>query len=56
MFFPGAQTEPMDGYIMRHGLGGTGGGTNVNQYTLIMDMLYPEARIICGARFCKRIR
>ncbi|HZO54523.1 MAG TPA: hypothetical protein VFB63_17555 [Bryobacteraceae bacterium] len=43
MFFPGAQTEPMDGYIMRHGLGGTGVGTNVNQYTLIMDVLYPEA-------------
>jgi hypothetical protein len=42
MSFPGAQIEPMDGYIMRHGLGGTGGGTNVNQYTLIMDVLYPE--------------
>jgi hypothetical protein len=44
MAFPGAVTgQPMGGYRMRHGLGGTGGGTNVNQYTLIMDIIYPSA-------------
>jgi hypothetical protein len=41
MIFPGAfSNQRMSGYIMRHGLSGTGGGTNVNQYTLIMDVLY----------------
>ncbi len=29
------------GYIMTHGLRPNGGGTRVNQYTLIMDVLYP---------------
>jgi hypothetical protein len=35
---PGSATG---GYKMRHGLPGNGGGTNVNQYTLIMDIIYP---------------
>jgi hypothetical protein len=44
MNFPGATAgQPTGGYKMRHGLSGTGGGTNVNQYTLIMDILYPAA-------------
>ena len=29
------------GYIMSHGMGPNGGGTNVNQYTVILDLLYP---------------
>ena len=32
---------PSGGYKMRHGLSANGGGTNVNQYTLILDVLYP---------------
>ena len=44
MAFPGALgPDGSGGYKMRHGLTGTGGGTNVNQYTLIMDVLYPAA-------------
>jgi hypothetical protein len=44
MAFPGALgPDGSGGYKMRHGLPGTGGGTNVNQYTLIMDVLYPSA-------------
>jgi hypothetical protein len=43
MQFPGMVGGlPTGGYKMRHGLSGTGGGTNVNQYTLIMDVLYPS--------------
>jgi hypothetical protein len=30
------------GYIMRHGAQPNGGGVNVNQYTLIMDLFYPS--------------
>ena len=30
------------GYIMPHGLSPNGGGTNVNQYTVILDLLYPN--------------
>jgi hypothetical protein len=30
------------GYIMAHGMGPNGGGTNVNQYTVILDLLYPD--------------
>ena len=30
------------GYIMRHGIAPNGGGTRVNQYTLIMDVLVAE--------------
>ncbi len=42
MAFPGMLPgAAMNGYRMRHGLSGTGGGTNVNQYTLIMDVIYP---------------
>ena len=41
MQFPGNLGVPMGGYKMKHGLGGTAGGTNVNRYTLIMDLLYP---------------
>ena len=41
MSFPGATPTPTGGYKMRHGLTGTGGGSNVNQYTLIMDVYYP---------------
>jgi hypothetical protein len=29
------------GYVMNHGIAPNGGGTNVNQYTLIMDVLWP---------------
>lgn len=44
MSFPGGTiAQPTGGYKMRHGLAGTGGGSNVNQYTLIMDVLYPAA-------------
>jgi hypothetical protein len=43
MSFPGRPPEgPMGGYKMLHGLAGNGAGSNVNQYTLIMDLLYPE--------------
>jgi hypothetical protein len=38
---PGGQ--PLGGYRLRHGLAANGGGTNVNQYTLIMDVIYPAA-------------
>jgi Immunoglobulin domain len=44
MQFPGTLGgPPMSGYRMRHGLSGNGGGTNVNQYTLIMDLIYPPS-------------
>jgi hypothetical protein len=44
MGFPGAVFGGFSaGYRMSHGLGGTGGGTNVNSYTLIADLLYPAA-------------
>ena len=33
--------NPLNGYIMKHGAAANGGGTNVNQYTLIFDILYP---------------
>ena len=43
MLFPGGTvTQPSGGYKMFHGLSGTGGGSNVNQYTLIMDVFYPQ--------------
>ena len=29
-------------YILPHGLAATGGGTNVNEYTLVMDVLLPQ--------------
>ena len=44
MAFPGQIGAAFSaGYKMRHGLSGTDGGTNVNQYTLIMDIFYPAA-------------
>jgi len=36
-------TEITQGYILRHGAQPNGGGTKVNQYTLIMDLMYPSA-------------
>jgi hypothetical protein len=33
---------PFGGYVMRHGIPANGGGVNVNQYTLILDVLYPS--------------
>jgi hypothetical protein len=41
MRFAGAST-PALGYIMRHGAVPNGGGTKVNQWTLIMDILIPH--------------
>ena len=38
--YPDAQFGKMNGYIMRHGILPNGGGAKVNQYTLIMDVLY----------------
>ena len=38
----GAATKTQ-GYIMTHGASANGGGTNVNQYTLIMDVMFPAA-------------
>jgi hypothetical protein len=36
-------TNAWGGYKMFHGAVPTGGGTNINQYTLIFDVLYPGA-------------
>src|SRR5438270_1487758 len=33
------------GYIMDHQIGANGGGTRVNQYTIIWDMYYTNGRI-----------
>ena len=30
------------GFVMPHGMSPNGGGTNVNQYTVILDLLYPN--------------
>jgi len=38
----GAATKTQ-GYLMTHGAGANGGGTKVNQYTLIMDVMFPTA-------------
>jgi hypothetical protein len=35
-------TNAWGGYKMYHGAAANGGGTNVNQYTLIFDVLYPS--------------
>jgi hypothetical protein len=40
MRFPAA--TPAEGFRMFHGLGANGGGTNLNQYTLIMDVMWPS--------------
>ena len=41
MQFPA--TTPTQGYIMTHGMAPNGGGSFVNQYTLIMDIMFPTA-------------
>ncbi|HRT56842.1 MAG TPA: metallophosphoesterase [Candidatus Paceibacterota bacterium] len=41
MRFPAA--SPADGYVMLHGAAPNGGGAMVNQYTLILDVLFPSA-------------
>jgi len=38
----GAATKAQ-GYVMTHGAGANGGGTKLNQYTLIMDVMFPAA-------------
>ncbi|NOS71411.1 MAG: PEP-CTERM sorting domain-containing protein [Verrucomicrobia bacterium] len=40
MSFPA--TTPTQGYIMTHGIAPNGGGLFVNQYTLIMDIMFPS--------------
>jgi hypothetical protein len=41
MHFPAA--DPTEGYLMLHGAQPNGGGTNVNVYTLVMDLLWPSS-------------
>ena len=41
MSFPA--TTPSQGYLMTHGIAPNGGGAYVNQYTLIMDVMFPTA-------------
>ena len=41
MSFPA--TTPTQGYVMTHGIAPNGGGSYVNQYTLIMDIMFPAA-------------
>lgn len=41
MGFPAA--DATQGYMMTHGIAPNGGGVYVNQYTLIMDLMYPAA-------------
>lgn len=41
MKFP--QTAPDAGFRISHGMGANGGGSRVNQYTLIMDVLFPAS-------------
>lgn len=41
MGFPAA--DGTQGYVMTHGIAANGGGAYVNQYTLIMDIMYPAA-------------
>lgn len=41
MGFPAA--DGTQGYVMSHGIAPNGGGAYVNQYTLIMDIMYPAA-------------
>jgi len=42
MYF-GADCQFLGGYIMTHGIAPNGGGTNVNQYTVIIDLLCPSS-------------
>lgn len=39
--FPAADSS--QGFVMTHGIAANGGGSYVNQYTLIMDIMYPAA-------------
>ena len=41
MSFPA--TTPTQGYVMTHGIAPNGGGSYVNHYTLIMDIMFPAA-------------
>lgn len=41
MGFPAATST--QGYVMTHGIAPNGGGSYVNQYTLIMDVMFPAA-------------
>ena len=41
MGFPA--TTPSQGFVLTHGIAPNGGGSFVNQYTLIMDVMYPAA-------------
>lgn len=41
MGFP--KTDPTEGFVMPHGAAPNGGGARVNQYTLIMDLMFPAA-------------
>jgi hypothetical protein len=41
MQFPA--TSPTQGYTVTHGIAPNGGGSYVNQYTLIMDIMFPAA-------------
>lgn len=41
MGFPA--TSPTQGYVMPHGAAPNGGGSFVNQYTLIMDVMFPAS-------------
>lgn len=41
MAFPA--TTPSQGFIMTHGIAANGGGSYVNQFTLIMDVMFPTA-------------
>jgi hypothetical protein len=34
---------PWGGFVVPHGIAANGGGTNVNQYTVIIDLLYPSS-------------
>src|SRR6478752_5970469 len=41
MNFPA--TSPTEGYLVFHGAKPNGGGTNVNIYTLVMDLYWPAS-------------
>jgi hypothetical protein len=41
MLFP--KMAPTKGYVMRHGMAASGGGVLANQWTLIMDVLFPAS-------------
>ena len=47
MKFPA--TTPTQGYTMTHGAAANGGGSRVNQFTLIMDVLFPATSSGWGA-------